>query len=357
MRNLTKPIFNRSAWRIILLIGFAGVISWRSAIISSDFTDIPDLSESKSWGYQLQNIDLETLSQAEHDVLVIDYSSDGGEDNEFSRRDISRLKTKPDGGRRIVLAYLSIGEAEEYRFYWEEEWRRNPPDWLDEMNADWPGNYLLRYWDPNWQSLILDEPDGYLHRIMSVGFDGVYLDRVDSYQAWADRIDGADRLMREFVRRLVVKGRKRHPKFLIVQQNAEALLVEQELRDLIDAVAKEDLVYGLTGDAIRNQTKAVATSVGFLNEVRGQGKPVFVVEYGLSEGRQSCARSEIEAFGFIPLFAERSLSKPPQPNTHSTVHSHCSTGGKNVDGEGLGRVADAANRATNAGFPGNTESQ
>lgn len=344
MRALKKATYSCIVWCLFLILGIAGVVSWTSTIFSTSVPQIPELSESKSWGYQLQNIDLEKLNQAEHDVLVIDYSSKGDEDNEFSTLDISRLKTNPDGSRRIVLAYLSIGEAEEYRFYWEEDWGRNPPSWLDEMNPDWPTNYLVRYWDPDWQSLILDEPDGYLHRIMSVGFDGVYLDRVDSYQAWADRIAGADQLMHNFVRRLVAEGRKRHPNFLIVQQNAEALLVDRKHRGLIDAVGKEDLVYGLAGDAVRNQPKSIASSVAFLNELRDQGKPVFVVEYGLSSEHHSCVRSEIAALGYIPLFAERTLSNSPQPHIKSVDRSQCSTGEKGDGGDHLRRVVDAGER-------------
>ena len=30
------------------------------------------------------------------------------------------IKIKNNGGKRIVVAYLSIGEAENYRFYWNK---------------------------------------------------------------------------------------------------------------------------------------------------------------------------------------------------------------------------------------------
>ena len=30
------------------------------------------------------------------------------------------LKIKDNGGKRIVIAYLSIGEAEDYRYYWNK---------------------------------------------------------------------------------------------------------------------------------------------------------------------------------------------------------------------------------------------
>ena len=57
------------------------------------------------------------------------------------------MQRKPDGGARIVLAYLSIGEAEDYRSYWQRDWSVSPPAWLGAENPDWPGNYAVNYWD------------------------------------------------------------------------------------------------------------------------------------------------------------------------------------------------------------------
>ena len=38
----------------------------------------------------------------------------------FTFNEIIALKTKKNGGQRLVIAYMSIGEAEDYRFYWQE---------------------------------------------------------------------------------------------------------------------------------------------------------------------------------------------------------------------------------------------
>ena len=34
---------------------------------------------------------------------------------------IEELKIKNNGGKRLVITYLSIGEAEDYRFYWNKK--------------------------------------------------------------------------------------------------------------------------------------------------------------------------------------------------------------------------------------------
>ena len=75
---------------------------------------------------------------------------------------------------------MSIGEAEDYRFYWREEWDDSGPSWLDVENADWPGNYKVRFWDSGWQSIMLQ----YADRILAAGFDGVYLDIIDAYEVF-----------------------------------------------------------------------------------------------------------------------------------------------------------------------------
>src|SRR5262245_6616834 len=70
------------------------------------------LATAKSWGYQLQNIDPDVIAGAPYDVFVIDYSRDGGDASALTPDEVKRLQLKPDGSRRIVLSYLSIGEAE-----------------------------------------------------------------------------------------------------------------------------------------------------------------------------------------------------------------------------------------------------
>jgi cysteinyl-tRNA synthetase len=134
---------------------------------------------------------LTTLIRAPHDLLIIDAFVDDqrGEPRALTREEIEALKTKPQGGRRLVLSYLSVGEAESYRFYWRREWDRNSdgrpdagaPAWLEPENPSWEGNYKVRYWESAWQELIITAPDSYLSLIIELGFDGVYLDIIDAF--------------------------------------------------------------------------------------------------------------------------------------------------------------------------------
>jgi cysteinyl-tRNA synthetase, unknown class len=137
--------------------------------------------------YQLQGINLEAIGNTKFDLVVMDYSRDGSDVEKFTAGEISALKISP-GGSKTVLSYMSIGEAEDYRWYWQQSWDRNrdgrpdadAPAWLGRSNPDWPGNYKVRYWDLAWQQIVY----AYVDEVLAAGYDGVYLDIVDAYEYW-----------------------------------------------------------------------------------------------------------------------------------------------------------------------------
>ncbi len=119
------------------------------------------------------------LQQTNYDMLLIDLFFNG---KQLTRDQVQALKTKANGGKRLVIAYMSIGEAEDYRYYWKPEWKNNPPQWLENENPQWQGNYKVRYWDPQWQKIIFGTKDSYLDKILESDFDGVYLDIIDAFE-------------------------------------------------------------------------------------------------------------------------------------------------------------------------------
>ena len=122
---------------------------------------------------------LDALKATNYDLLLIDLFFNG---EQLNHTDVSSLKTKATGGNRLVISYMSIGEAEDYRYYWMSEWVINPPSWLMEENPNWPGNYKVSYWDSNWQDIIYGNNNSYLKKILDVGFDGGYLDIIDAFE-------------------------------------------------------------------------------------------------------------------------------------------------------------------------------
>jgi len=153
--------------------------------VNSD--NVISLKETKNFLYLLnpdsfptKSSFVTTLGNTDYDMVIIDLFFQGSE--ELLGEDVTSLKVKKNGGTRLVIAYMSIGEAEDYRYYWESSWEKNPPSWLAGENPDWPGNYKVRYWDKNWQKIICGTEESYLKRIIDVGFDGVYLDIIDAFE-------------------------------------------------------------------------------------------------------------------------------------------------------------------------------
>ena len=178
----------------------------------------------KSWAYQLQDVDPSDIKTSTYDLVVVDYGFDKDFATAFPREIVDLMRLKPNGSRRMLFAYMSIGEAEDYRYYWRSAWRRARPEWLEPENPDWPGNYLVQYWHPEWQSMIYGNPNAYLDRIIDAGFDGVYLDGVDKFALWRKRRPSAGTEMVDFVTQLGAYARSRNKDFKIIPQNGDDLL-------------------------------------------------------------------------------------------------------------------------------------
>ena len=121
---------------------------------------------------------IQSVSETNYDTVIIDLFYD----EQLTSDDISMLKTKANGGSRLAIAYMSIGEAEDYRYYWQPGWDTNPPSWLDNEDPNWPGNYYVQYWNETWQNIIFGSDESYLDKIIETGFDGVYLDIIDAFE-------------------------------------------------------------------------------------------------------------------------------------------------------------------------------
>lgn len=167
---------------------------------------------------------------------------------------VSRLKRKPSGDRRLVISYLNIGQAEDYRVYFPESWKTRPPDWL--IGADpegWTGNFPVAYWDPEWQHILLGT-SGLVRQIVREGFDGAYLDWVAGYQdeavqrrAAADGVDARTEMIR-LLMRLATAARQINPDFLLIPQNVSDLVEVPEIVAVIDGISQEAIWFDGTVD-------------------------------------------------------------------------------------------------------------
>ena len=257
--------------------------------------------EIHSWAYQLQNVNIRTLLSFDYDLLVLEPYPDGEDQPGISAGELRLLQ---DGGSR-VLAYLSIGEAEDYRRYWSSEWSMNPPPWLDEENPDWKGNFKVRYWDEQWQSLI----QAALLEKVTAGYDGVYFDLVDAYEHYEEQgRKKARKEMINFVKFLAAEARAENPDFKIFVQNAEELTEDQSYLMTIDGLGREEFRFGYEGRESQSTPSSESSSMKqHLKRVRAAGKIVLTVDYTNVPSQISQAKEAAEAEGFVPFFAPREL--------------------------------------------------
>ena len=194
------------------------------------------------------------LAQCERDWIVLDAAFSN--EQPWLPADLKFIRTGKTG--RKVIAYLSIGEAEDYRPYWRREWDANKdgkpdtnaPAFLLAENPDWHGNYRVKYWNAEWQKLILAAVD----RIMAAGFDGVYLDIVDGFETFEqdgkkytdDRVNPETkqtyrRDMVDWVKAIAARARSSNASALVIPQNGSQLLAHADFLGTVDAIGIEDL--------------------------------------------------------------------------------------------------------------------
>ncbi len=204
----------------------------------------PDWASVRSFLYQLQHADPDRIGETAFDLVVVSLSAAG------NSPDVIPALRQSSGGPKIVLCYMSIGQSENYRWYWQPEWVTNPPAWLDVPDGVWAGDRWVRYWDPEWQAIIFGEPDSYLDQILNLGFDGVYLDRVDAYRYYEEQgRESAAQEMVDFILEFTTYARRRHPGFGVFPQNAEELgLRFPEYLQAMTGIGVEDLYYGYPRD-------------------------------------------------------------------------------------------------------------
>ena len=255
------------------------------------------------------------------DWAIVDPSYDGGKDGKWTGDELQTIRAGKAG--RKVLAYLSVGEAENYRSYWRREWDANrdgkpdakAPGWLCAENPDWKGNYRVRYWQEAWQSIMLQGVDDAVRQ----GFDGIYLDVVDAFEffeynpAKKDWIDNrpnpeTGHTYREdmvaWVLRIAARARQQKAGCLVIPQNGAQLLGQADFLAAVDAIGVEDLFTEGNRAQPREHTDEM---LGFLKRATQARKPVLVIEYGTKPKMRQRSIEGARANGFSLLVTDREL--------------------------------------------------
>lgn len=249
--------------------------------------DTDAVKRARSWTYQLQG-DTSRVNRSDADVAVVD------PDHAGSAR---KYKTKRSGGSRAVLAYISVGEVEEGRRYM----KNGGGKYSTGRTQGWKGNYAAKYWDPGWKEIVKRR----VREALENGYDGVYLDRVDSYET-VGRSQGGKKAMIDLVEEVSRTVKSKKSNGAVIVQNGEELLDNDRYVKAIDGVAKEDLYHGIRHDRSKNAAGDVAWSERQLARAKAKGKSVMVVEYLDGEAGES-AKARARRKGFVPTTARRQL--------------------------------------------------
>ncbi len=266
----------------------------------SPLAPLAPLAQVQTWGVQLTGYGsarLKAVTASALDLIVVDPTDDEG--HPWTPAEVQQAR-----GKRLLLAYLSMGAAEDYRPYWQAHWKVGAPAWLLRQDPDWPGNYDVAYWDPAWKTIALAQLD----RVIAQGFDGVYMDLIDAYERNEDRPTARAEMV-AWVCQIAAHARQKKPGFLIVPQNAAELLRDPGYAGCVDASGNES-TFMYPGDQ-RTEPERQRALLSDFALWKNLGKPVFTIEYVADPALQARTLSAARAHGLIPFIGVRTLNRTP----------------------------------------------
>ncbi|MBD3419422.1 MAG: hypothetical protein GF398_04815 [Chitinivibrionales bacterium] len=337
-----------------------------------------DISEIEYWAYVIQDVpgNVEELERCRYEMLVLEPTRTVHDDETTRAFNtaalVSALKESAGANevnRKMVIAYIDIGQAEDWRWYWKwskkSQWDPSKeskpadwPEWIITHDPEWVGNFPVAYWHSDWHKIVVDggfvwQQDsvvvdssvenggaGYgsiVDEVITDGFDGIYLDWVEAFSdesviaaANAEGIDPVTAMldlieaMREYGRNRFVALGRNPDEWIVIQQNAPDLAESSDPRrfTVIDGIAEEGAWWEGWGDSewddangydISAREKLGADWYGpvletWLPAYKQAGIAVFVCEYALVNA-DDVYESTAPGTGFVPYCTRRSLSQ------------------------------------------------
>ena len=275
---------------------------WRGNFFRCDSRTL-DWQQINDWFYQLQYVDYEKLAESQYDLVVID-----GEppQNPPNRNLIERLKCGGDtssDSEKLVVSYITIGQAENYRYYWQPDWQVGNPDWIVLADAYWPGDFYVRYWVQEWRDILMGSPNSRIDRLLEAGFDGLYLDIIDAYELFIDENPNAREEMRLLIADIAAYARQKtgNPNFGIFVQNAEELIatVGPVWVEPLTGIGKEEPFFWATDDRVADESRYWNDL--YLGQWVDAGKLVINVDYVTKKANIDEVYRLGKEKGYVPL--------------------------------------------------------
>lgn len=206
------------------------------------------LSEVNNWLYyidvNLEDHSIDEIVESSYDMVVIDFITSEENNTDYPLADVIESLHNAEHPK-LVIAYIDIGEAEDYRTYWQPDWGIGDPGWIIALDPDgWEGNYPVAYWWDEYRNIWIGE-NGYLENILDAGFDGVYLDWVEAYSdenvvafAQDEGVNPVQEMI-WWVGDIAEFTRAQDPDFIVIAQNAAELVEFEDYVEIIDAISQE----------------------------------------------------------------------------------------------------------------------
>ncbi len=155
-------------------------------IINENADTIRKISDAKNYlyiinaaKYSSKEAFMEAISKTNYDLVMIDLCF--GDFDCYTHDDLTLLRQKANGGKRLVLSYVNIGAAEKWRYYWKYPWKVGNPTWIKKAYEGYDEEFYVQFWNKDWQNIIFGTDESYVKKIIDAGFDGAYLDNVEAY--------------------------------------------------------------------------------------------------------------------------------------------------------------------------------
>jgi uncharacterized protein (TIGR01370 family) len=203
------------------------------------------------------------------------------------------------GRKKLPIAYLNIGEAEEYRWYYSEINHA----WLLGKNPNWERHFYIDVNNADWQKLVLDR---ILPRIFRSEYAGVFLDMIDiaSPELYPASRDG--------VIKLISRIRAAYPDKIILMNNG--VFLAGSVSDEIDGICVESVFstydFGTKKYFLRPQGEFERRAKE-LQELQARLKMrIFVIDYALPGDTvaQSFVRTSALEYGLTPFVSNIELN-------------------------------------------------
>ncbi len=259
---------------------------------AADAAQRPSLAESRSWMcYYGPSVSTRTWRSLSLAVLDPDAFSDASAAGPFK------------------LAYVSAGEANDYRSYWKDI---SSAPYIVEANSDWRGDHRIDIRAGAWRSILKGKV---IPEARAKGYQGVMLDTLDVAEYLESsspaRFAGSVRAAGDFILDL----RANDDGMLILINNALPLL--ERVGDAVDGVVVEDLYTRCQpepGSCGPTPEDVAVEKERLLKRFHAKtGNPVFVVLYSrIKQQNDRWVRKAVRrsvANGFLPYLATPALDR------------------------------------------------